>query len=71
MNVGFSEVWQRVKGGRKGDARRDAASMDTTAMRRRVSTESSRMARGTTDKKSKRDTTAWKEDIRRRRRWRA
>uniref|UniRef100_A0A0E0MVJ9 Uncharacterized protein n=1 Tax=Oryza rufipogon TaxID=4529 RepID=A0A0E0MVJ9_ORYRU len=35
MNVGFGEVWQRVKGGRKGDARRDAASMDTTAMRRR------------------------------------
>uniref|UniRef100_A0A0D9Y7M0 Uncharacterized protein n=1 Tax=Oryza glumipatula TaxID=40148 RepID=A0A0D9Y7M0_9ORYZ len=35
MNVGFGEVWQRVKGGRKGDARRDAASMDTTAMWRR------------------------------------
>lgn len=67
--MGFGEVGREgagagereVEGGRVGDARRDAASADTAAVRRRVSAEPSREARGTPEAESKRETAAWTE----------
>jgi hypothetical protein len=50
-----------VEGGLEGEARREAASAETAAVRRRVSAEPSREARGTPEAELKRETAAWTE----------